>query len=392
MVNRRSQIEGGLQAQLEDELAALRESDLHRALRHVDGAAGPRMRVDGRSVLMLAGSNYLGLSGDPRVVKAAAEAEAGYGCAAGGSRLISGNLPLHESLERELAEFAGSAAALVYSTGYMANLGVLTALAGPGDVIVSDALNHASTIDACRLSRAETRVFRHNDAEDLARTASGLAGFRRRILVLDGVYSMDGDVADLEALVPIARAHDMWVVVDDAHGLGVLGPDGRGTAAACGVGVDVQIGNLGKALGSFGAWVACSELVREYLVNTSRAFIFTCGLPPGSVGAARAALRIVRDEPPRRRALLERASELRDGLCAAGWDTGSSTTHIVPVVVGDNERVMQLCQKALERGVFVQGIRYPSVPEGTARLRFTPTCDHTPEDIASVVDLFAELC
>ena len=349
------------------------------------------MRVDGRDVLMLSGANYLGLAGDPRLVGAAARAAERYGCAAGGSRLISGNLELHDALERELADFAGSEAALIYSTGYMANLGVLTALAGPDDVIVSDALNHAATIDACRLCDAEVRVFRHSDPGDLARIAADLAGFRRRFLVLDGVYSMDGDVAPLAELVPIARAHEMCVVLDDAHGVGVLGPGGRGSAAAQGVEVDVLIGNLGKAFGSFGAWVASSERVRDYLVNKSRAFIFTCGLAPSAVAAARAGLEVLEAEPRRRRDLLARADELRAGLRAAGWDTLRSSTHIVPAVVGANARAMALCEKALERGVYVQGIRYPSVPRGSARLRFTPTADHTSGDIARVVELFAEL-
>jgi 8-amino-7-oxononanoate synthase len=349
------------------------------------------MRVDGQPVLMLASANYLDLAGDPRVIAAAQEAIQHAGCAAGGSRLISGNLDLHEALENDLAQFVGSEAALIFSTGYMANLGVITTLVGPGDVIVSDELNHASTIDACRLSRADTLVFRHNDPEDLARVAARCSGFRRRLLFLDGVYSMDGDLAQLRALAPIARAHDMLIVVDDAHGLGILGPTGRGTAEQEGVRVDVQIGNLGKALGSFGAYVACSEQLRELLINRARSLIFTCGLSPGSVGAAHTALRILREEPWRRHALLERSDQLRRGLKAKGFDTGRSTTHIVPVIIGDNDAVMKICERALGRGLYAQGIRYPSVPQGTARIRFTPICSHSPEEIAQVIRVFVEL-
>jgi glycine C-acetyltransferase/8-amino-7-oxononanoate synthase len=360
-------------------------------MRRVEGLPGPRMRVDGRDVLMLAGSNYLGLSGHPEVVRGAADAAAAWGGAAGGSRLINGNLGLHETLEAELARFAGAPATLLFSTGYMANLGVLTTLAGPDDVIVSDALNHASIVDACRLSRAQVRTFRHNDPEDLARVAGELAGFGRRILVTDGVYSMDGDVARLRDLVPVARAHEMIVVVDDAHGLGVLGTRGRGAVEIEDVEPDVVLGNLGKALGSFGAYVACSREVREWLINVARAFIFTCGVAPAAAGAALAALRVLQREPERRKRLLERAEQLRRGLQAAGYETGSSTTQIVPAIVGDNARVMALCEAALGRGVYAQGIRYPSVPAGSERIRFTPMASHTAEDIAQVVEVFAEL-
>ncbi len=374
------------------DLDALDARGLLRRTRRVEGLAGPRMRVDGHDVLMLAGSNYLDLAGHPEVLRGAREASDAAGGAAGGSRLINGNLALHEELEAALACFAGTEAALVFSTGYMANLGVLTTLAsGPDDVIVSDELNHASIVDACRLSRAEVRVFRHDRPEDLERVAAGLAGFRRRVLITDGVYSMDGDVARLGELLPVARAHEMTVVVDDAHGLGVLGEQGRGACELGGVEADVVIGNLGKALGSFGAYVACSSVVREWLINRARSFIFTCGLPPAPVGAARAALRVLEREPERRKQLLERAEQLRAGLGDAGYDTGRSSSQIVPAIVGDNARVMALCEAALGRGVYAQGIRFPSVPAGTERIRFTPICAHTPGQIDQVVELFREL-
>jgi 7-keto-8-aminopelargonate synthetase-like enzyme len=268
---------------------------------------------------------------------------------------------------------------------------VLTALAGPGDVIVSDSLNHASIVDACRLARAETRVFRHNDPADLARVAGGLAGFRRRVLVVDGVYSMDGDVARLAELAAVARAHDLLLVLDDAHGLGVLGASGRGVAELAGVEVDVLVGNLGKAFGSFGAFAAGSAVLREYLVNTARTFIFTCAVAPPAAGAARAALAVARAEPERRKLLLERAEQLRAGLRAAGWDTLDSTTQIVPVLVGDDARTMQLTEELLARGIYAQGIRHPSVPHGTARIRLTPTCAHGAGDVDAVIAAFREL-
>jgi 8-amino-7-oxononanoate synthase len=383
----RSPIEALAGAALDD----LEARGLQRATRRVEGLAGPEQRVDDRPVLMLASSNYLDLAGHPAVLAGASAALEAYGAAAGGSRLINGNLALHEQLERELASFAGCEAALLFSTGYMANLGVITALAGEGDVVVSDALNHASIVDACRLSRAQVRVFRHSDSADLERVARGLAGFRRRILVTDGVYSMDGDVAPLRELLPIARAHDMIAVVDDAHGIGVLGAGGRGSAELEGVEPDVLIGNLGKALGSFGAWVGCSARVREWLINVSRSFIFTCGLPPAAAGAALAALGVLRAEPERRKRVLERAEQLRAGLRAAGWDTGPSSTQIVPAIVGDNARTMQICEALLARGIYAQGIRYPSVPEGSARIRLTPMASHEPAEIARALACLAEL-
>ena len=380
-----------LDAELRADLAELDAADLLRRLRRIEGRQGPRMRIDGRDVLLLAGANYLDLAADPRVLSGAHEALDACGAAAGGARLISGNLDLHTELERELAAFLGRPAALLFSTGYMANLGVLTALAREDDAIVSDALNHASIIDACRLSGARTHRFRHNDPEDFARVAGRLSGEGRRILVLDGVYSMDGDVAALAELAPIARAHDMLIVLDDAHGIGVLGAKGRGVAELLATEVDVVIGNLGKALGSFGAFAACSETVREWLVQRARSFIFTCALAPAAVGAARAALRVIRDEPARRSTLRARAERLRNGLAQAGFDTLRSTTHVVPALVGENARTMQLCERALARGVYAQGIRYPSVPNGQARLRLTPMCSHSEAEIDAAVALFAEL-
>jgi len=350
------------------------------------------MRVDERSVLMLAGANYLDLAGDRRVLEGAHAAVDRYGAAAGGARLISGNLRIHSELEAALARFLGYPSALLFSTGYMANLGVLTALCGPDDTIVSDSLNHASIIDACKLSGARTRVFAHNDVADLERTLRALPTRGRRVLIVDGVYSMDGDVAKLEQMVPIARQYDCWIVVDDAHGIGVLGESGRGATECADVRVDALIGNLGKALGSFGAFVACGEAFRDWLINRARSFIFTCALAPAAVGAAAAALEILERESDRRKQLAARAERLRTGLRAIGLDAGYSTTQIVPLILGDSRRTMQVCEQLLERGIYVQGIRYPSVPEGTARLRLTPTCAHTDSDVDLCISAIRDLC
>jgi 8-amino-7-oxononanoate synthase len=381
----------------DEKLEALRARGTHRRMRVLDGIQGPRTRIAGREVLLFAGSNYLDLAAHPEVVEASARAARDLGCAAGGSRLISGNLRLHEQLEEELAAFLGAEAALAFGTGYMANAGVIPALAGAGDVIVSDALNHASIIDGCRLSQAAVRVFAHGDLDAAEAALREVApAYRRVLLVLDGVYSMDGDLAPLVELVALARRFGAIVMLDDAHGTGTLGKGGRGTAEALGVrlgneaGIDVLTGTLGKALGSFGAFVAGSARLRELLVNTARSFIFSCALAPPQVAAARAALRLVEREPWRREQLAARAARLRQRLAVRGVSTAPSSTHIVPVRVGDNRRSMALCERLLARGFYAQGIRWPSVPEGTARLRITPIATHRDEEIDALADAVAE--
>jgi 8-amino-7-oxononanoate synthase len=375
-------------------LAAIRARGTHRRMRVLDGAQAPRMVVDGREVLLFAGSNYLDLAAHPEVAEAAARAARDWGCAAGGSRLINGNLALHEALEEELAAFLGVEAALVFSTGYQANVGVIPALVGPGDAVVSDALVHASIIDGCRLSRAAVHVFAHGSAAALdARLAEVAPAHRRTLVVLDGVYSMDGDLAPLPAMLAAARRHDALVLLDDAHGIGCLGAGGRGTAEALGVALrdlDVVVGTLGKALGSFGAFVAGPAALRELLVNAARSFIFTCALAPPQVAAARAALALLAGEPWRRERLQAHAARLRDGLAARGVSTAPSASHIVPVRIGDNARTMAVCEALLAQGFYAQGIRHPSVPEGTARLRITPMATHAEAEIDALVDAVAD--
>jgi 8-amino-7-oxononanoate synthase len=384
----------GVDAVADAVLGAIRERGTWRRMRVLDGAQGPRMRVDGREVLVFAGSNYLDLALHPEVVEAAARAAREHGCAAGGSRLITGNLALHEALEEELAKGLGCEAALAFATGYMANVGVIPALLRPDDAVLSDALAHASIVDGCRLSRARVHVFPHADLDALEALLRREARPGRRLLVaVDGVYSMDGDVAPLAELVPLARRFDAMLLLDDAHGTGTLGAGGRGAAELCGVreGIDVQLGTLGKALGSFGAFVAGSRRLRDLLVNTARSFIFSCALAPPQAEAARAALRLVGAEPWRRLRLQENAARLRRGLAERGISTAPSTTHIVPVVIGDNARTMAACERLLERGFYAQGIRHPSVPAGSARLRLTPMATHREAEIDALVEAVAEV-
>jgi glycine C-acetyltransferase len=374
-------------------LGEIRARGTHRRMRVLDGAQGPRMTVDGREVLLFAGSNYLDLARHPEVVTASREAAGTLGCAAAGSRLINGNLAIHEELEAELARFHGHEAALVFGTGYMANVGVIPALVGRGDLLVSDALNHASIVDGARLARAEVAVIPHGDVDRLEDVLRRTASSHRQVLVaVDGVYSMDGDVSPLGEIAPLCRRHGAILMVDDAHGTGTLGAGGRGSAEQAGVlaEVDILMGTLGKSLGSFGAFVVGSARLRELLVNTARSFIFSCALAPPAVAAARAALAIVEREPGRRHALQANAARLRDRLGRHGIGTAPSTTHIVPVVIGDNAATMSICESLLERGFYAQGIRHPSVAEGTARLRITPMATHTAAEIDALADAVAD--
>lgn len=383
-----------LDAVADEVLDEIRERGTYRRMRVLEGLQSPRMRVDGRDVLLFAGSNYLDLARHPQVIEAAARASREWGCAAGGSRLITGNLACHEALEAELAQFFESEAALTFNTGYMANLGVIPALVGPDDVLLSDELNHASIIDGARLARTQIAVFRHGDVASFAETLGRIRPKARRVLVaVDGVYSMDGDVAPVAEIVKHAHEADAMVLLDDAHGTGCLGSRGRGTAEAAGVlgEVDILMGTLGKSIGSFGAFVVGSAKLRDLLVNTARSFIFSCALSPAQVEAARVSLRLIDEESWRRIRLADNCNRLRAGLAKAGISTAPSTTHILPVILGENERTMAVCEALLERGYYAQGIRHPSVPSGSARLRITPMATHDEDDIDGLVNAISEL-
>jgi 8-amino-7-oxononanoate synthase len=378
----------------DEKLGAIRERGTYRRMRRLEGIQAPRMIVDGREVLLFAGSNYLDLARHPEVIEAAERGARDWGCAAGGSRLITGNLSCHEALEEELARFFGTEAALAFNTGYMANVGVIPALVGPEDVLVSDELNHASIIDGARLARCQVAVFRHGDVESLTEMLAESRRKARRILVaVDGVYSMDGDVAPLAEIVKLAHEADAFVLLDDAHGTGTLGVRGRGSAEAAGVlgDVDILMGTLGKSMGSFGAFVAGSAKLRDLLVNTARSFIFSCALAPAQVEASRVALRLIDEEPWRRERLNANCDRLRSRLIDADISTEPSTTHIIPVVLGDNERTMAVCEALLERGFYAQGIRHPSVPAGSARLRITPMATHEESEIDAFADALIDL-
>jgi len=377
--------------EIEERLDELRQLGLYRRLRMISGPQGPRVVLDGEPVLLLCSNNYLGLADHPRVREAAADAAMRWGVGAGASRLVSGSMTVHRRLEDSLADFKGSGACVLFGSGYLANTGVISALCGDGDVVFSDALNHASIIDGCRLSRAETFVYDHADVEHLE---WGLqrAGGAASMIVTDGVFSMDGDVAPLEEICLLARRHDVRVVVDEAHGTGALGPGGRGAVAEAGLEdeVDLVVGTLGKALGSYGAYVCCDKEMAKYLVNTARTLIFSTALPPPAAAGAMAALDLLREQPRRIEKLQANARVLREAIEEEGFDTGASSTQVVPLVIGDAGAAMRACEAALADGVFAQAIRPPTVPEGTSRLRLAVMASHTKSELRAAARTLAK--
>lgn len=381
-------------ADLEVELDGLKDVGQLRFLRTIDGPQQAHTMLDGRPVLLMCSNNYLGLANHSRLREAAQEAAQDYGCSAGASRLISGTMSLHGKLEEALAAFKKVPKTLVFNSGYVANLALLTTLVGAGDVIYSDALNHASIVDGCRLSRAQLKVYRHCDIghlEELLKITA--AGFRRRLIVTDSVFSMDGDIAPLPELAALARRYDAIMMVDDAHATGVLGAGGRGSGEHFGLDfndLDIQMGTLGKALGSCGAYVAGAPQFIDYLINKARSFIYSTALPPAALGASLAALELLVEDPDRVVRLRSLTDYFRQGLRRLGFDVGSDPTPIVPVVVGDPQRTMALSAWFLEQGVFIQGIRPPTVASGQSLLRVTLSADLQYSDLDRVLALFAE--
>ena len=379
----------------------LRHAGLERHLREPEGPPDRYIRLNGRDVLLLCSNNYLGLATDPRLKEAACRAIEKYGCGATGSRLITGNLKPYQELEREVAALKSAEGALVFSSGYHANLGAIAALVEAGDVVFSDQLNHASLIDGARLSKAAIAIYNHCDAEDLESKLRAHASARRKLIVTESVFSMDGDTAPLREIAFLSRKHGAMLLVDEAHATGVFGPNGAGLVEQLGLAshIDVQMGTFSKALGSLGGFLAASRDLIAYFLNRARSFIFTTGLPPGVVAASAEAIRIVRAEPERRAALWRNANRLRVGLREIGWELGATPSTksgampspILSLPLHDERRTMAACRFLLRRGVYVQGIRPPTVPAGTARLRLTPMASHTGQDIELALRQFGDL-
>lgn len=379
---------------LTPELEELDRRGLRRAGCQVEAVEAGRVRVGGRWLIHLASNNYLGLASHPRVLAAAQDALARYGTGAGSARLIGGTFPPHEQLEAELAVFKQAEECVLFPAGYMANLGAVTALVGPGDLVIADRLSHASLIDACRLSRAAFRVFPHVDAGRLEELLHRRRAQHRRVLVVtEGVFSMDGDLSPIPELVEVTRRNDAWLLVDDAHGLGVFGRTGRGALEHFGVAADgiLQMGTLSKALGSVGGFVAGPRQAVELLRNKARSFIYSTALPPACAAAALEALNVVQEEPDGRRRLWDNVGRWTAGLKRLGCELISEGSQIVPIRVGTNHDTMALAHALFEAGVFAPGIRPPTVPEGSARIRTSLTALHTDEDLETALRAFQEV-
>jgi glycine C-acetyltransferase/8-amino-7-oxononanoate synthase len=387
---------------VEAALVELQRLGLHRSTRMITGPQGSQVLLDGNPVLLLCSNNYLGLAEHPRVREAAADAAMRWGVGAGASRLVSGTMTIHDTLEQRLAEFEGSESCVLFGSGYLANIGVIGALAslpapgssrsaGPRErVVFSDALNHASIVDGCRLARAEKFVYQHCDVDHLA------WGLRKApagsVIVTDSVFSMDGDVAPLAEIAELAERHGARLIVDEAHATGALGPGGRGAVAAAGLEgqVDVIVGTLGKALGSYGAYVCAPSPIVEYLVNTARTLIFSTAPPPPAVAGALAALELLGEQPRRVEKLRANSALMRAALREAGIAAPDGETQIIPLIVGDGTAAVALCEAALLRGVFVQAIRPPTVAANSSRLRVTLMASHTASEINRAAQAIAD--
>ena len=375
---------------LKSELNQLNQAGLSRSLRSVMTAPTGRILLDGREVILLGSNNYLGLSVHPIVVEAAVTALQKYGTGASASRLMSGNCHLYTELETKIAKAKGTEAALVFSSGYLANIGTIPVLVGDEDLILSDALNHASIIDACRLTPATKQIYRHCDVEHLESLLSQSTKFRRRLIVTDGVFSMDGDIAPLPEICELAERYDAMVMVDDAHGFGVLGDTGGGTIEHFGLenrGV-IQMGTLSKAIGGLGGYVAGSANLIDFLINRARGFIFTTGLPPATLAGASAAIDVIRSNSELREQLSSNVLLLKNALLERGFQLLPSQTQILPMMLGAVEVASRFAEALLAHGVYAPAIRPPTVPEGTSRLRISMIASHTMEDLETAIKGF----
>jgi glycine C-acetyltransferase/8-amino-7-oxononanoate synthase len=363
----------------EQRLGELGARHLTRRLTPLHSSVGPVVEMAGRQILLLASNDYLGLANHPEVVQSAIEATQRFGAGAGASRLISGSLPPHQELESALAQFKGTEAALTFSSGYLANIGTIPALVEQGGLILADRLCHASLIDGCRLSAADFRVYRHNDIDHLRSLLAKNRRTRRPLIVTDGLFSMDGDLAPLPELCQLANDYEADLYIDDAHGTGVMGPHGRGTAEHFGLDTQIpfQMGTLGKAFGSSGAYLAGPSTFIRYLMNTSRSFTFTTAPPPSSAAAVTAALRVIQREPERRARLWANRERLFSGLTRLGFSLSPSVSPIMPILIGNPETALSFAEHLFAEGLFAPAIRPPTVPDGTSRIRVTVTSEHT---------------
>lgn len=378
---------------LETEIQNLKDQGMFFHVRVLEGEQGPVALIDGKRVVNLASNNYLGLTSHPRLRAAAIKAIEDYGVGSGAVRTIIGTMVLHEQLEERLARFKETEASIVFQSGFTANTGVIPALFGETDVIISDELNHASIIDGCRLSRATRKVYRHRDMADLEQRLEESKEAQKLLVVTDGVFSMDGDIAPLPAIVELSERFGAIVMVDDAHASGVLGRNGRGTVDHFGLHgrVQIQVGTLSKAMGALGGYIAGKRSLREWLVQRGRPYLFSTSHPPSVAATCIAALDVLEEEPHLINRLWDNTRYFKDGLMSLGFDTGSSETPITPVIVGESAQAIQMSRRLFEEGVFAQAIGYPTVARDRARVRTIVTAAHTRDQLDIALDAFSKV-
>lgn len=371
----------------------VKEQGLYPYFRPIASAEDTEVTIEGKRVLMFGSNNYLGLTVHPKVKEAAQKAIEKYGTGTCGSRFLNGTLEIHLELERKLADFMKKERALVFSTGYQTNLGTISALAGKEDVIITDKWDHASIIDGTRLSFGEIRRFKHNDMNDLERVLKSIPENKGKLIVVDGLFSMEGDIADLPGIVELAKKYGARVMVDDAHAIGVLGKNGRGTAEHYGLEdeVDLVMGTFSKSFASLGGFIAGKEYVINFIQHFARSLIFSASMPPANVAAVSAALDIIKNEPERRQKLWDNTKRMLDGLRGMGYDTGLSETPVIPVIIGDDMKTFMFWRALLDNGVYVNPVISPAVPPGRQLLRISMMATHTDEQIDRALEVFEKL-
>ncbi|WP_406620785.1 8-amino-7-oxononanoate synthase [Bacillus atrophaeus] len=373
---------------LSERLDRTKEAGLYRRVRTMNSAPQPEMNIDGKKQIVCSSNNYLGLANDKRLISAAETALHHFGTGSSGSRLTTGNSIWHEKLEKKIAGFKRTEAALLFSSGYLANVGVLSSLPEKGDIILSDQLNHASIIDGCRLSKADTAIYRHIDMVDLEGKLKETQRYQRRFIVTDGVFSMDGTIVPLDQITLLAKRYNAFVIVDDAHATGVLGENGRGTSEHFGVCPDVVIGTLSKAVGTEGGFAAGSAVFIDFLLNHARTFIFQTAIPPASCAAAYEALEIIENSNEKRQLLLSYIKKIKTALVEMGFVVKGDLTPIIPVVIGDAQKAVIFAKRLQEKGIYAPAIRPPTVAIGESRIRLTVTADHSVREIDKVLESF----
>jgi 8-amino-7-oxononanoate synthase len=379
---------------IKSELQTLRDQNRFRSIRQVASAQEPRIRIDGRDLILFCSNNYLGLANHPALNTAAIRAIQQYGSSSVASALISGYMTPHAQLETGMAQFLDTQAAIAFPTGYMANLGVITALMGQADIIFSDQLNHRSIIDGCRLSRAQIAIYNHCDSHHLETLLKKATHHRRRLIITDGVFSMDGDLAPLPELVALANQYHATLMVDDAHGTGILGANGRGTFEHFHLSpnaIDIHMTSGSKALGASGGFIASSNDLIDLIRNRAASYIYTTAMPPQDCASTTAALDLITHAPNLRQQLWKNIKTIHQGLQALGFDLGKSQTQIIPIIIGEDKKTVAISRELYERGVYLYGIRPPTVPEGQSRLRLSIMATHTQENIANLLEAMADI-